>query len=296
MDTLFSMKVFQQIAELGSFIAASEKLDISKAMTSKHIKHLEEHLGVRLINRTSRRISLTNEGKIYFERCNEIINDLEETEASLKSSNASPKGVLKVAVPNWFQFRHFTNGVKKYQEKYPDVMIDFSLNDRMVDLVEEGIDIALRVTNEPHSNLIARRICKVNFFITGNKTYLDKYGRPKNPYDLKEHKYISQTSTKMKNSLPLIYENKEISIEMKQIISTNSTALIAQMAASGVGLGLLPEYLISEEPLKNELEIVLPEYTINMNVYLFAVYSSRKFLSPKVRTFIDFMAQWFKNQ
>ncbi|RZK16478.1 MAG: LysR family transcriptional regulator [Flavobacterium sp.] len=127
MDKLLSMKVFKEIIETGSFVAASEKLDISKAMTSNYIKYLEDDLGVRLLNRTSRRISLTNEGKIYYERCREILNEVEETEASLKSSRLIPTGVLKVAVPTWFQFKHFTQGIRKYLEKYPGVTIDFSL-------------------------------------------------------------------------------------------------------------------------------------------------------------------------
>ncbi|MFN4151536.1 MAG: LysR family transcriptional regulator, partial [Candidatus Sericytochromatia bacterium] len=147
MDKLFSCKVFIEIVENNSFVKASEKLNISTAMTSKYLQFLEENLQLRLLNRTNKKISLTEEGKIYFERCKDLINDFEETELSLKGSKSNPKGVLKVALPNWFQFGYFTEGVAKYLEKYPDVIIEFSLNDMIIDLVEEGIDIALRVTS-----------------------------------------------------------------------------------------------------------------------------------------------------
>jgi len=295
-DKFFSIKVFQQIVSCGSFVLASEKLGISKAMTSNYLKHLENDLGVRLINRTSRRISLTNEGRIYYESCLGIINDLEETELSLKSSTVSPKGLLKVAIPIWFQFQYFTDGIKKYLEQNPRVTIDLSLNDRIVDLVEEGIDIALRATSEPHSHLIARRICKINFFLVGSKNYFQNQTKPKTPEDLSGQKFISHSAIKMKNGIPFIKSGGEIkNVEIPLIVSTNSTNMMAKLAVSGVGLALLPEFLINDPYFKKDLEIILPEYPIKMDIHLFSVYSSKRFLSPKVRTFIDFMVDWFKN-
>lgn len=295
MDKFFMMKVFHQIIDTGSFIAASEKLGISKAMTSTHIKNLEDDLSVRLINRSSRKISLTNEGRIYYERCKEILKELEETESSLKSSIVNPKGLLRVAIPSWFQFKNFTQAIKKYHEKYPEVEIEFSLNDRIVDLVEEGIDLALRVTPEPHSNLIARRIIPIKFCIVGSKEYLDKYGRPNNLEDLKKYEWVQTSHIKVKNGIPFQDGDKTVYLDLKQIITANSTIMIATLAASGVGLVILPELLIKDEIVSNCFEQVLPEYSINIENYLYAVYSSRRYLSPKVRTFIDFMVEWFKN-
>lgn len=294
MDKFSTMKVFQQIIDTGSFIAASEKLGISKAMTSTHIRNLEDELGVRLINRTSRKISLTNEGRIYYERCNEILKELEETEASLKSSTARPKGLLRVAIPNWFQFKNFTEAIKKYREKYPEVEIDFSLNDRIVDLVEEGIDLALRVTSEPHSNLIARRIIPIKFCIAGSKEYLDKYGWPKKPEDLTKYEWVQTSHIRLKNGIPLKDGDKIVYLDLKQVITANSTIMISTLGASGAGLVILPELLVKDEIVKNCLEIILPEYPVVIENYLYAVYSSRRYLSPKVRTFIDFMVEWFK--
>jgi DNA-binding transcriptional LysR family regulator len=296
MDKFATMKVFQQIIDTGSFIAASEKLGISKAMTSTHIRNLEDELGVRLINRTSRKISLTNEGRIYYERCREILKEVEETEASLKSSTANPKGLLRVAIPNWFQFKSFTEAIKKYREKYPEVEIDFSLNDRIVDLVEEGIDLALRVTAEPHSNLIARRIIPVSFCIAGSKEYFDKNGRPEKPEDLAKYEWVQTSHIRIKGGIPLKDGDKIVHVEMKQVITANSTIMVATLGASGAGLIILPELLVRDEIIKDCLEVVLPEYPVMVENYLFAVYSSRRYLSPKVRTFIDFMVDWFKKK
>jgi DNA-binding transcriptional LysR family regulator len=293
MDTLFSMKVFRQVVEMKSFVSASDKLDISTAMTSKHVKHLEEYLGVRLLNRTSRNLSLTDEGKIYYDSCAEILNELEEAESALKCSSVIPRGVLKVAAPVWFNISNFTDGISQYCEKYPEVIIDFILNDRMVDLVEEGIDIALRVTSEPHSTLIARRISQINFNIVGSPKYLAKHGRPSRPEDLLNHKFIVNNSTKQKNNLYFKCGEEQRHIEVKSVLNTNNTTLISQAAASGIGLAFLPAVLIKDEALVNKLEIVLPELSFPP-VYLYAVYSSRRFLSPRVRTFIDFMVDWFK--
>jgi DNA-binding transcriptional LysR family regulator len=295
MDKLISMKLFTEIIDTGSFIGAAEKLDISKAMASKYIQFLEDDLGIRLINRTSRKISLTEEGRIYFEHCKELFNELEETEASLKNSTTSPKGTLKVAIPNWFQFRYFAEGINKYLEKYPKVTVDLSLSDRVVDLVEEGIDLALRVTTEPHFNLIARRICEVKFHVVGSKEYFDKYGWPQKPSDLENHKYVNQTSSKHGN-MPFKDENKRITIKTKEVASANTTSMVAQMVAAGIGYAPLPEFLINDEPFKSKLKIVLNDYPIDMKTYLFAVYLNRRYLSPKVRTFIDFMVDWFKKK
>lgn len=294
MDTLFSMKVFKQVVELSSFIGASDRLNISTAMTSKHIKNLEEYLGVRLLNRTSRKLSLTNEGRIYYDSCAEILNELEETEASLKCSAAVPTGTLKVAVPVWFNISSFTDGISKYCEKYPEVLIELSLNDRLVDLVEEGIDIALRVTSDPHSTLIARRICPIKFGIVGSKKYLDKYGRPKHYSDLANHKFVINNNTRLKNNLIFKDGDQEKSMQLKVVLNTNNTSLVSKAVGSGIGLSYLPELLINEESPASKLEFVLPDLEFPP-LYLFAVYSSRRFLSPRVRTFIDFMVDWFKN-
>jgi DNA-binding transcriptional LysR family regulator len=294
MDLFFSIKIFQKVVDLNSFSQAAERLNMSTAMTSKYIKSLEEHLGVRLLNRTSRKISLTNEGRIYYERCSEILNDLEDVESALKCTSVIPSGLLRITVPSWFGFKKFTEGISKYSEKYPNVTIELFLNDRIYDLVEENIDVALRVVSDPNSNLIAKRICEVKFFIVASKEYLDKYGRLENINEIKKHKFITLNHVKQKNLLTYKEKNQIKAIDLKSSLITDNTSFSLESAISGMGLAFIPEYLITQELLDTKLEIVLPE-TILSEHYLFAVYSSKRFLSPKVRTFIDFMSDWLKD-
>lgn len=294
MDTLYSMRVFKNVIDLNSFVAASEKLDISTSVTSKHIKYLEEYLDVRLINRTSRRLSLTPEGKIFYDSCIEILNGFDETEASLKSKKITPQGILKVATPVWFINSDFTDAIAAYLKKYPEVVIDISLNDRIVDMVEEGIDVALRVTNEPHSALISRRICEIKFALVGSKKYLKTNGKPKTPFDLNKHKFIVINHTGLKTNFVFKINNQVEQIEVSPTLTCNNTSFAVQASASGIGLALLPELLINEHSKNSDLEIVLSDYAVPNLYFLYAVYSTRRFLSPKVRTFIDFMVDWYK--
>ncbi|MFN4151641.1 MAG: LysR family transcriptional regulator [Candidatus Sericytochromatia bacterium] len=293
MDLFFSIKIFQKVVELNSFSQAGERLDLSTAMTSKYIKGLEEHLGVRLLNRTSRKISLTNEGKIYYERCSEILNELEDVESALKSTSVTPSGLLRITIPSWFGFRKFTEGISKYSEKYPNVTVEILLNDKLYDLVEENIDLALRVVYDPQSSLIAKRICEVKFFIVASKEYLNKYVTPQNILDLKKHKFITQNHTKQKNILYYKENNQIKNIDLNPSLITDNTIFSLESSLSGMGLAFVPEYLINQEHLKDKVEIVLPDVTFPEH-YLFAVYSSKRFLSPKVRTFIDFISDWMK--
>lgn len=293
MDLFFSIKIFQKVVELNSFSQAGEKLNMSTAMTSKYIKGLEEHLGVRLLNRTSRKISLTNEGKIYYERSSEILNELDDVESALKSTSVTPSGLLRITVPSWFGFKQFTDGVTKYSEKYPNVTVEILLNDKLYDLVEENIDLALRVVYDPQSSLIAKRICEVKFFIVGSKEYLDKYGRLESILDIKKHKFITQNHIKQKNILSYKENNQIKTIDIKPSLVTDNTIFSLESSLSGMGLAFVPEYLINQEHLKDKVEIVLPNITFPEH-YLFAVYSSKRFLSPKVRTFIDFISDWMK--
>lgn len=292
MNTLFGMKVFQYVVELQSFVSASQKLDISPPMITKYIKSLEEHLEVRLLNRTSRRISLTNEGKIYYDSCVEILNEIDQVESALKCRSVIPQGVLKIAVPSWFYFEKFNDSIKEYSNKYPEVSIELYSSDRIIDLVETGIDLALRVTEQPYSSLIAKKINKVNFFIVGSEEYFKTHKKPQNISDLENHTFIVTNNIKENNYINYIENGETKKVKIKNKYLTNNTMMAANFSNSGLGLTLLPEYIIKEKYFSN-LKMVLPNLHLS-NKYLFTVYSSRKFLSPKVRTFIDFITLKFK--
>lgn len=294
MDKLQSMQVFRQVAEFGSFVRAAEKLELSTAMVSKHVRQLEEQLGVRLLHRTSRRVSLTQEGALYLERLSEILGALEAAEAELGCTAVTPRGVLRVAAPVWLHQRRFSQGLAAYQLRYPEVRLDLQLGDRIVDLTEEGIDLALRVTHEPHESLIARRLAPMPFHLVASAAYLARAGRPQSPWDLAGHGFLLNSGVKSSSILRFVEDGQERQLPLTPVFQTNSTTLIAQMAAAGLGVAFIPEALLSEPPLDRALEVLLPDLQLPHALSLFAVYTSRRLQSPKVRTFIDFMVDWYR--
>ena len=185
MDTLTSIKVFRQVVESGSFVGASERLNLSTAMTTKHIMHLEKRLGTRLLNRNSRSLSLTETGTQYLERCKIVLVELEEAELAVASISGAPRGTLRITCPAWFATHQMADLLAAHRRRYPDVLVDVSFEDRLVDLVEEGYDLALRATvDQPPAGLIARPVRSVPFVIAASREYLQRCGVPTCPEDL----------------------------------------------------------------------------------------------------------------
>src|SRR5580693_239594 len=188
MDTLLSMRVFRQGVESGSFVGAAERLRLSTSMTSKHLMHLEKHLGTRLLNRSSRSLSLTESGKLFFERCKVILEEMEEAESTVGSVSGVPRGTLRVTAPSWAATRQMMDMVASYRQRYPEVVVDLTFEDRVVDLIEEGYDLAIRATADlPPATLIARPLRPMPFVIAASKEYLQRCGVPQSPEDLAQH-------------------------------------------------------------------------------------------------------------
>src|SRR6201988_922508 len=179
-DTLTSIRVFRQVVESGSFVAAAERMDLSTAMVSKHVAYVEKRLGVRLLNRNSRNLSLTEAGRVYFERCKTILDDLEATELELGSLGGSPRGTLRITCPSWFAGQRFADLLAEFRRRYPQILVDASFDDRQVDLGEDGYDIAMRVTRDGGlpPGLIARPLRKIPVLIAGSREYLERNGVP----------------------------------------------------------------------------------------------------------------------
>src|SRR6267142_50921 len=177
MDTLLSMKVFRQVIESGTFVGAAERLSLSTAMTSKHLMHLEKHLGTRLLNRSSRSLSLTESGKLFFERCKVILEDMEEAESVVGSVSGVPRGTLRVSLPSWTATRQLVEFVATYRQRYPEVVLDLSFEDRVVDIIEEGYDLAIRATlDQPPAGLIARPLRPMPFDIEASARVVLRFG------------------------------------------------------------------------------------------------------------------------
>jgi DNA-binding transcriptional LysR family regulator len=289
-DTLTSMKAFRQVVESGSFVAAAERLDLSNAMVSKHVMYLEHRLGVRLLNRNSRTLSLTEPGRVYFERCKSILADLEDAELELGALGTTPRGTLRITSPTWIAGQRLADLLMGYRRRCPEVLVDISFNDRDVDLVEEGYDLAIRLAPGPESlppGLVARPLRSATFYIAASHDYLERNGVPHSSEDLAAHSFVA-----IGHQRSLYFANTEGTLEVpiRVVLRYRSLGGVAHAIAAGIGLAPLPAIIFDDPLFKDVLVPVLTEYPLRQaNVYL--LYVSRKHVPLKIRSFIDYLVE-----
>jgi DNA-binding transcriptional LysR family regulator len=289
-DTLTSIKVFRQVVESGTFVAAAERMDLSTAMVSKHVAHVEKRLGVRLLNRNTRTLSLTEPGRVYFDRCKTILDDLEATELELGAFGAAPRGTLRITGPSWFDGRRVADLLAQFRRRFPEVVLDVSFEDRRVDLVEEGCDVAMRVTAHPDSlpaGLIARPVRSIQFYMGGSREYLKHKGTPKVPEDLAHHDCIAVGSA---DTWILKGPKGKVEVTPQVVAHYRTISGGANAVAAGIGLGPLPAIFFEDPVFKDVLMPVMTEYPFREPT-LYLVYVSRKYLPLKVRAFVDFILE-----
>ena len=287
MDTLTGIKMFLQVVESGSFVGAADRLDVSTAMVSKHVMNVEERLGVRLLNRNSRTLSLTEPGRVYFDRCKAILTDLEETELELGSLGATARGTLRITCPSWFAGQRLADDLARYRQRYPDVVVDVSFEDRLVDLVDEGYDLALRVSPDPRmlpSGLIARPVKSMSFFVAASREYLRRHGAPKTPEDLAQRDCIAVGA---QDAWALRGPNGKTEVPLRVVARYRSLAGVAHAVAAGIGLAPLPRIFFEDPLFKHQLVPVLTDYPFTQAT-LYLVYVSRRNAPLKIRSFVDF--------
>jgi DNA-binding transcriptional LysR family regulator len=289
MDTLLSMKVFRQVVESGSFVGAAERLNLSTAMTSKHLMYLEKHLGTRLLNRSSRSSSLTESGKLFFERCKVILEEVEEAELAVGSVSGVPRGTLRVTAPSWSATRLMMDMVAGYRQRYPEVVVDLTFEDRLVDLIEEGYDLAIRATADPPpSTLIARPLRPMPFVIAASREYLQRRGVPQTPEDLAQHDCVMIGNG---HSWPLTGPKGDIDVPARVVLRFGAmTIAVAHAVCTGIGLAALPRIIFEDPMFKEALCPVLTRYPLR-HPHLYALYVSRKHLPLKIRTFLDYLIE-----
>lgn len=290
MDTLTSMRVFRLAVEAKSFAAAARRLDMSPAMASKHVMHLERRLGTLLLNRTSRHLSLTESGATYFEHVRQLLDELEDVESAVGQATAAPHGTLKLSAPVWMANPDFTGILNDYRTRYPDVHLDVDLSGRFVNLVEEGFDLALRVTN-PLSLapvLIARPIASVTFHLVGSPAYLRKAGVPADAQALARHAMLGYSMFPANNAMQVQGPRGLEAFKFESALQTNNESLLRLAALEGMGLAFLPKALIARDLEAGALQAVLTDYRF-FGTKLYGIYRHRQYLSPKVRTFLDFI-------
>lgn len=287
MDLFTDMKAFVTVVDAGSFAGAAERLDLSRTMVSKYVMELENHLGTRLMNRTTRRLSLTEAGTAYYERCVQILNDVAEAEHAATQLTARPTGVLKMTAPVSFGILHLPHYLTEYGRRYPEVKIDISLNDRKVDLIEEGFDLAIRIGALAESGLIARRLAVHRGAVCGSPAYFEKHGIPQTPADLVAHNCLSYTYTG--DEWRFDGPDGPQAIKVRGTLRANNGDLLRMAALEGIGIIAQPRFIVGGDLEAGRLMEILPEYSLG-ELGIYAVYPSRRHLSAKVRTFVDFLA------
>lgn len=277
MDSLQSIRVFCHVVRLGSFTAAADFLGISTAMASKHINNLEQHTQTKLLNRTSRKLSLTELGEHYYQQCLSALETLDNALIEVQQGTTAPKGTLKITIPLICCTPYFANILKAFRDKYPDIQLSIYLENKHTNLVADGFDLALRVTRSLEPGLIAKPLTKVRFHLVASPGYVLRYGKPKDFQDLKNHYGIVPNYT-------------QLHVPMQIIADSNNTLMTREMALAGMGIAYLPQWLTDEHLQSGKLVKVLEDDESPMQTpTIYAVYADRKFLSAKVRAFIDFL-------
>lgn len=290
MDTLTSLRVFCMVAELQSFTATARRLDQSPAMVSKHVSRLEDRLGTRLLNRTSRHVSLTEAGALYLAQVRQMLDGLDEVEAALSNVAVSPRGTLKLSAPVWIANTVIARMFVDYHRRYPDVCLDIDLSGRITNLVDEGFDLALRAMapDRLDPGLIVRPLRKVEFCLMGAPSYLERAGRPSRTADLNGHSLLLYSRMTANGHLPLEGPDGRETVKFRPVMQSGNETMLHLAALEGMGLVFLPLLLARQDIAEGHLEMVLSG-ALRFSTNLHLVYPSRKYLSAKVRTFIDFL-------
>ncbi|MEY9381381.1 DNA-binding transcriptional LysR family regulator [Rhizobium leguminosarum] len=285
-----SLRLFCTVSELTSFTAAADRLGISPAMASKHVMQLENRLGTRLLNRTSRRVSLTETGWLYFYQAKQLLEGLDDVEAVIGNVTVAPRGILKLSAPVWAGSIGFVSRLAEYNRRYPDVCLEVDLSGRMVNLVDEGFDLALRATSPDRLDLglVARPLADIEFHLMASPEYLERAGRPKGFADLNGHALLRFSGVNLSDIMALKGAIGRYKVTFRTVMSSENETILQLAALRGMGLVFLPKWMTKQDIEAGRLETVLPD-AIGFAPTLYAVYPSRKYLSAKVRTFIDFM-------
>jgi LysR family transcriptional regulator for bpeEF and oprC len=295
MDQFFSMRVFARVVELGSFARASEALDIGRAGATTAVARLEKRLGVRLLHRTTRRVSLTEDGRLYYQACVKILADLAEAEDTLSNARRSPRGRLRVSTPHAFIHRVFLPSLPKFLARYPELEVEVVMTDRAVNLVEEGIDCAVRAVDIPDdSTLVARRISSLRWLTCASPAYLKARGLPASVADLERHECIRAVSPSTGRTVDWRFERngERATFTPRGRVGVNSLEAAGAAAAYGMGIAQVTEVLAAPHLRAGELRAVLGDWAAPAPA-LMVVYPSNRYLSTKVRAFGDFVAEIF---
>ncbi|PKO94202.1 MAG: LysR family transcriptional regulator [Betaproteobacteria bacterium HGW-Betaproteobacteria-10] len=292
MRDINDMLLFAHVVKVKNFSEAARRLSISKSRVSKAITRLEAALGVRLLHRSTRSLSLTDVGKAYFEHCDRILEELSLADGTISQLQQEPRGKLKISAPVAFSTMHVATALPDFMMRYPDLTVDLTISDRMVDLADEGYDIALRITPEPGRNLVAHRLAPIRRKICASPAYLARQGAPHTPDDLVQHNCLDYTFMNTQGLWHLKSEQGDVAIPVSGSLRINDDEALSQAVIGGLGLALLPTFIVGKDLQAGRLVEVLPGY-VPTERFIYAVHLPNRHLPLKVRAFIDFLLKRF---
>jgi DNA-binding transcriptional LysR family regulator len=296
MDRLTEMEAFATVVDQGGFTDAAKKMGISKSAVSKHVSSLEARLGARLLNRTTRRVSPTEIGLAYYDRARRVLNDAGEADSLVTSMQSAPSGLLRISVATDFGVNHLSPILGDFLQEFPDITVNMVLNNRYVELISEGFDMAIRIGELEDSTLRARKLTETTKRMVGSPAYFQKYGRPQKIDDLNEHKLLHY-SNQANNA---VWKLTAPSGEKRQVrtagwLTVNDGQSLLNAAISGLGIAYLPSFLYADALASGLVEEAIPDLPVETQG-IYAVYPPGRFTQPKVRAFIDFLVQAFADK
>ena len=293
MTAISDLDIFARVARTGNMSAAGREMGLSPAVVSKRVSLLEERLGARLFQRTTRHLTLTETGEGYFKRVVDILSLVEEAEDFVSRRNTTPRGQLKITAPTCFSRLHIAPYLADFVAKYPEIDLDFQITDNMIDIIRDGFDLAIRIGELEDSSLVAKKLAPETRLMCATPAYLKTHGAPQSLAELEGHNCLSAGA---QDVWRLQGPDGQHQLRLDGNIRSNSAEFTRQAILAGLGIGLRSTWDIGPELKNGDLEIVLPQYTGSNNIAIYAVYPSREFMPSKVNVFIDFLAELYGSE
>lgn len=288
------MRVFTAVVDSGSFSKAAEKLNISTTAASRYISELEKHLQAHLLQRSTRRLGLTNKGADYYERCRNILAQVEEADALASETEAVPSGFMRISLPVCFGIRHMAPLIQKFRSAYPQVDLEVGFADHYVDMIKEGIDVAIRIGTKLTPTLIARPLAPIRIVPCAAPSYLERFGTPQALDDLKNHRCISYNYAPHGETW-CFYQGEEVTpVPIKPVFRSNNGEMIRNLTLAGEGIALQPSFIVGDDLRAGALVPLFPDYELELRT-AYAVYLEGAKRSPRIRAFVNFLAESFQD-
>jgi DNA-binding transcriptional LysR family regulator len=292
-DRLNGMRVFAQVVEAKTFSAAADKLGMSKSLASRHVSALEGSLSVKLLNRSTRKLSLTEAGALFYEHCARIVQEAELAEQRLTRTQSEPAGLVRVTAAPAFAVRHVLPALTEFYQKYPKIRVSLSCSNRALDLGDEGFDLGIRVSFDPAPNLVARKLAANRSVLCASPAYLKRHGMPRRIEDLRKHECVLFPALAPKGAWTLRRDRRNYSVQVAGAFETDEMDVVRAAVTAGLGIGILPVYMVGDALQDGQLVPLLRQFQVVPKSAIYLVYLPNRTLSSRVRALIDFLAERF---